>query len=56
MVSAIMKRNFVDIIDEMSICDIARYTFVDVNWIEELMIKNALGISDKEGTSTAGSN
>ena len=42
--------NFVDIIDEMSICDVARYTFVDINWIEEEMIKNALG-----GTSTASS-
>jgi biopolymer transport protein ExbD len=48
--------NFVDIIDEMSICDIARYTFVDINWLEELMIKNALGIPATAGTSTAGSN
>jgi biopolymer transport protein ExbD len=48
--------NFVDIIDEMSICDIARYTFVDINWIEELMIKNALGIPAASGTSTSGSN
>jgi biopolymer transport protein ExbD len=48
--------NFVDIIDEMSICDIARYTFVDMNWIEEIMIKNALGIPTASGSSTSGSN
>ena len=49
--------NFVDIIDEMSICDIARYTFVDMNWMEELMIKNALGLpATTTCTSTPGSN
>jgi biopolymer transport protein ExbD len=48
--------NFVDIIDEMSICDIARYTFVDMNWIEELMIKNTLGIPATSGSSVSGSN
>jgi biopolymer transport protein ExbD len=36
-------KNFVDIIDEMSISDIARYTFVDINWIEKEMVKKALG-------------
>jgi biopolymer transport protein ExbD len=34
--------NFVDIIDEMAICDIARYTFVDISWIEEAMVNKAL--------------
>jgi len=48
--------NFVDIIDEMSICDIARYTFVDLNWIEEQMIKNTLGITTTPGSSTSGTN
>jgi biopolymer transport protein ExbD len=36
-------RNFVDIIDEMAICDIARYTFVDISWLEEGMVNNAIG-------------
>jgi len=48
--------NFVDIIDEMSISDIARYTFVDLNWIEEEMIKGALGIAPTGSTSAPGSN
>lgn len=34
--------NFVDIIDEMSICDIARYTFVDISWLEEDMVESAV--------------
>lgn len=37
--------NFVDILDEMSIIGIARYTFVDINWIEEKMVETALGIT-----------
>lgn len=36
--------NFVDILDEMSIIGIARYTFVDINWVEEKMVETALGI------------
>ncbi|MFN8239649.1 MAG: biopolymer transporter ExbD [Bacteroidales bacterium] len=36
--------NFVDILDEMSIIGIARYTFMDINWIEEKMVENKLGI------------
>jgi len=35
-------RNFVDIIDEMSICDIARYSIVDLSWLEEDMVENAI--------------
>ncbi|MBA4321541.1 MAG: biopolymer transporter ExbD [Odoribacter sp.] len=37
--------NFVDILDEMSIIGIARYTFVNINWIEEKMIETTLGIT-----------
>ena len=37
--------NFVDILDEMSIIGIARYTFVDINWIEEKMVETTLGIT-----------
>jgi biopolymer transport protein ExbD len=37
--------NFVDILDEMSIIGIARYTFVDINWIEERMVETTLGIT-----------
>ena len=36
--------NFVDILDEMNICGIARYTFVDIAWYEEKMVEAAAGI------------
>ena len=36
--------NFVDILDEMNICGIARYTFVDIAWYEERMVQTAAGI------------
>ena len=42
--------NFVDILDEMNICGIARYTFVDIAWYEEKMVEAAAGIAS---TSTA---
>jgi biopolymer transport protein ExbD len=42
--------NFVDILDEMNICGIARYTFVDIAWYEEKMVEKAAGISS---TATA---
>lgn len=35
--------NVVDIIDEMSICGIARFALVDINYVEEDMVKTALG-------------
>ena len=35
--------NFVDILDEMNICGIARYTFVDIAWYEEKMVEFASG-------------
>ncbi len=45
-------KNFVDIIDEMSICDIARYTFVDISWLEEGMVNNAIGAQPVASTSS----
>ncbi len=36
-------KNVVDIIDEMAICGIARYALVDINYLEEGMLKVALG-------------
>ncbi len=38
-------KNFVDIIDEMSIVGIASYTFIDISWIEENLVNTALGIA-----------
>ena len=38
-------KDFVDIIDEMSIVGIARYTFTDISWVEEGMVNTALGIA-----------
>jgi biopolymer transport protein ExbD len=35
--------NFVDILDEMNICGIARYTFVDIAWYEDKMVEAAIG-------------
>lgn len=35
--------NFVDILDEMNICGIARYTFVKIAWYEERMVELASG-------------
>jgi len=37
--------NFVDILDEMNICGIARYTFVDIAWYEDKMVEKAAGIA-----------
>jgi len=42
--------NFVDILDEMNICGIARYSFVKITWYEELMVERAAGIAS---TATA---
>ena len=38
--------NFVDILDEMNICGIARYTFMKIAWYEEVMVERAAGISE----------
>ncbi len=37
--------NIVDIIDEMSICGIANYAIVDINYIEDEMVKKALELN-----------
>ena len=37
--------NFVDILDEMNICGIARYTFVPTAWYDERMVETAAGIA-----------
>jgi len=37
--------NFVNILDEMNICGIARYTFMKITWYEEKMVELAAGIS-----------
>ena len=36
--------NFVNILDEMNICGIARYTFMKIAWYEERMVELATGI------------
>jgi biopolymer transport protein ExbD len=43
--------NFVDILDEMNICGIARYTFVKIAWYEEKMVETASGIPSATTTS-----
>ena len=44
--------NFVDILDEMNICGIARYTVVDMAFYENSMVERAAGISPT-ATATA---
>jgi len=44
--------NFVDILDEMNICGIARYTIMDIAWYENAMVEKAAGIA----TTTASAN
>ena len=44
--------NFVDILDEMNICGIARYTFVDIFWYEEKMVEISSGIASAAKPST----
>lgn len=44
--------NFVDILDEMNICGIARYTVMDIAWYETQMVERAAGIT----ASTASTN
>jgi biopolymer transport protein ExbD len=43
--------NFVDILDEMNICGIARYTFMDIFWYEEKMVETAIGVTATASTS-----
>ena len=42
--------NFVDILDEMNICGIARYTFVDIAFYENTMVERAAGITSTTAT------
>jgi biopolymer transport protein ExbD len=44
--------NFVDILDEMNICGIARYTFVDIAWYEDRMVERAIGATPSATAST----
>jgi biopolymer transport protein ExbD len=44
--------NFVDILDEMSICGIARYTVVDIAFYENTMVERAAGIAPTTSAST----
>jgi biopolymer transport protein ExbD len=45
--------NFVDILDEMNICGIARYTFVPIAWYDERMVETAAGIASTATTPPA---
>lgn len=45
--------NFVDILDEMNICGIARYTFVDIAWYEEKMVEFAVGGASASSTTSS---
>jgi len=44
--------NFVDILDEMNICGIARYTFVDIAFYENTMVEHAAGIASTAPATT----
>jgi biopolymer transport protein ExbD len=44
--------NFVDILDEMNITGIARYTFMKIAWYEERMVETAAGITSTATAST----
>jgi hypothetical protein len=46
-------KNFVDIIDEMSIVGIARYTFTEMDWIEEGLVVNAIGREPETASGSA---
>jgi biopolymer transport protein ExbD len=43
--------NFVDILDEMNICGIGRYMFVDISWYEEKMVELAIGKTNTSSTN-----
>jgi biopolymer transport protein ExbD len=44
--------NFVDILDEMNICGIARYTFMKIAWYEEKMVETAISSVPSPTSST----
>jgi biopolymer transport protein ExbD len=55
LIKAYKKANyghFVDILDEMNICGIARYTFVPIAFYEEKMVETASGIAPATTTTT----
>jgi biopolymer transport protein ExbD len=54
LIKAYKKSNygdFVDILDEMNICGIARFTFVDIAWYENKMVEAAAGIAPEPDAS-----
>ncbi len=55
LIKAYKKSNygdFVDILDEMNICGIAHYMFVDIAWYEEKMVETAAGIAPTAPATT----
>ncbi len=44
--------NFVDILDEMNICGIARYSFVKLAWYEEAMVEAAVSRSSSSAVAS----
>jgi len=44
--------NFVDVLDEMNICGIGHYMFVDITWYEEKMIELAMAANPTSSTSS----
>jgi biopolymer transport protein ExbD len=44
--------NFVNILDEMNICGVARYTFVDIAFYENTMVEHAAGIASTAPAAT----
>ncbi|MGB8490173.1 MAG: biopolymer transporter ExbD [Bacteroidales bacterium] len=56
LIKAYKKANygdFVDILDEMNICGIARYTVVPIAWYEDKMVEKAAGITPTAATTPA---
>jgi hypothetical protein len=45
-------KNIVDIIDEMAICNIARYALVDINAVEKKMVADFLAGQTSGATSS----
>ena len=43
--------NFVDMLDEMNICGVAHYMFVDITWYEEKMVETAITAAPTTPTS-----
>jgi biopolymer transport protein ExbD len=44
--------NFVDILDEMNICGVAHYMFVNITWYEEKMVESAVAAAPTKPSST----